>query len=114
MKLAPKIAGTAVAVLAFAGTGIAGAVASSAATRAPVATRAAHAEPVSPDNDAVQQGDQSGPDNAAAAAHRAIRAHSDRADNPGETASAENGASDGAGGHADSTGNVQHEFNGAE
>ena len=115
MKLTPKIAGTAVAVLALGGSGIGTAVASSAGARAPAAVRAGHSEPAGPDTDAIQQGDQTSPDNAAAAAARAVKAQSGTADNPGEAADSENsGPSDGPGGHADPAGNVQHEFDGVE
>ena len=115
MKLTPKIASTAVAVLALGGAGIGTAVASSAGARAPVAVHAAQSEPTSPDTDAIQQGDQTSPDNTPAAAARAARAHQGKADNPGETADSENsGATDGPSGHADPAGNVQHEFNGVE
>jgi hypothetical protein len=113
MKLTPKIAGAAVAVLALGGAGIGTVAASSAGARAPAAVRAAQPEPASPDTDAIQQGDQASPDNAAAAV--ALTAQSRHADNPREAADSENGgASDGPGGHADPAGNVQHEFNGVE
>jgi hypothetical protein len=108
MKLAPKIAGTAVAVLALGGAGIGTAVAASAGAAAPAAVRAAQSEPTGPDTDAVQQGDQTSPDYATAAAAQAP-------DNPGEAAQSENSApSDGPGGHADPSGDVQHEFDGVE
>lgn len=115
MKLTPKIAGTAVAVLALGGAGIGTAVAASAGARAPAAVHAGQSEPASPDTDASQQGDQTSPDNAAAAAARGVNAQSGKADSPGDTADSENGgASDGPGGHADPAGNVQHEFDGVE
>ena len=115
MKLTPKIAGTAVAVLALGGAGIGTAVASSAGARAPVAVHAAQSEPTSPDTDAIQQGNQTSPDTAPAAAARDVKAQSVKADNPGEAGDSENsGAPDGPGGHADPAGNVQHEFDGVE
>jgi hypothetical protein len=114
MKLAPKIASIAVSVLALGGAGIGTAVASSAGTHAAAGQRAAQSEPTSPDNDAIQQGDQTSPDNAAAASARAVHAHSSKAEKPGEGSESENGPSDGPGGHADPPGNVQHEFNGVE
>jgi hypothetical protein len=107
MKLAPKIAGTAVAVLALGGAGIGTAVAASASAGAHAAVRSAQSEPAGPDTDAVQQGDQTSPDYATAAAAQAT-------DNPGEAAQSENGPSDGPGGHADPSGDVQHEFSGVE
>jgi hypothetical protein len=113
MKFTPKIAGTAVAALALAGAGIGTAVAAgaSASVRAPAVVHAVQSERTSPDNDAIQSGDQTSPDGATAAA---ARAHSVTADNPGEAASSENGPSDGPGGHADASGDVQHEFDGVE
>ena len=115
MKLTPKIASVAVSVLALGGAGIGTAVASSASTHAAAGQRAAQSEPTSPDNDAIQQGDQTSPDNAAAASGaRAVHAHSSKAENPGEETESENGPSDGPGGDADPSGNVQHEFNGVE
>src|SRR5580704_4372805 len=106
MKLTPKIASVAAAVVALGGAGLGTAVASSASTSTPVA---AHSEPASPDNDAVQQGSQTGPDTVATTA-----AESATAENPGEAASSEAAPSDGPGGNADAAGNVQHEFNGTE
>jgi hypothetical protein len=112
MKVTPKIASVAVAVLALGGAGIGTAVASTASTHAPA--RAVQSEPTRPDTDAIQQGDQTSPDNAAVAATQG--AHSSKADNPGEEngSESENGPSDGPGGHADPSGTVQHEFNGVE
>lgn len=119
MKLIPKIAGSAVAVLALGGAGITAAAASSASP--PAAVRAGHSEPTGPDTDAIQQGDQTSPDNAAAAARagtarsvHSVRTHSVKADPSGEGTSSEGDSSDGPGGHADPAGNVQHEFNGVE
>lgn len=114
MNLAPKIASVAVAVLALGGAGIGTAVAAGASTHAPAAVRTAQSEPTGPDHDAIQQGDQTSPDNAAAAVTQG--GHSSRAGNPGEEngSESENGPSDGPGGHADPPGNVQHEFNGVE
>jgi hypothetical protein len=112
MKLAPKVASVAVAVLALGGAGIGTAVASSASTHAPA--QVTQSEPTGPDHDAVQQGDQTSPDNAAAAVTQGV--HSSKADNPGEEngSESESGPSDGPGGHADASATVQHEFNGVE
>jgi hypothetical protein len=107
MKLAPKVASVAVAVLALGGAGIGTAVAASASAGGHTAVRSAQSEPTSPDTDAVQQGDQTSPDYATAAAAQAT-------DNPGEAAQSENAPSDGPGGHADASADVQHEFNGVE
>ena len=125
MKLAPKVASVVVAVLALGGAAIgtavassasthAPAVASSASTHAPAAAQVAQSEPTGPDHDAIQQGDQTSPDNAAAAVTQGV--HSSKADNPGEEtgSESENGPSDGPGGHADASATVQHEFNGVE
>jgi hypothetical protein len=80
-----------------------------------VAVHSAQSEPTSPDTDAIQQGDQTSPDTAPAAAARGVKAQSVKADNPREGGDSENsGASDGPGGHADLTGNVQHVFDGVE
>jgi hypothetical protein len=107
MKLAPKVASVAVAVLALGGAGIGTAVAAGASAGTHAAVRSAQSEPTSPDTDAVQQGDQTSPDSATVAAAQAT-------DNPGEAAESENGPSDGPGGHADASATVQHEFNGVE
>jgi hypothetical protein len=114
MKLVPKVASVAVAVLALGGAGIGTAVASSASTHAPAAAQVAQSEPTGLDHDAVQQGDQTSPDNAAAAVTQGV--HSSKADNPGEEngSESESGPSDGPGGHADASATVQHEFNGVE
>jgi len=114
MKLAPKVASVVVAVLALGGAAIGTAVASSASTHAPAAAQVAQSEPTGPDHDAIQQGDQTSPDNAAAAVTQGV--HSSKADNPGEEtgSESENGPSDGPGGHADASATVQHEFNGVE
>ena len=84
----------------------------SGATAASVAS----AEPTSPDNDSVQQGDQTSPDASPAAATAGASSPSPEASSPeGEsTTENESAVSDGPGGHADPTGNVQHEFSGAE
>ena len=114
MKLTPKIASVAGAVMALGGAGIGTAVASSASTTAPTAARAAQSEPSSPGHDAIQHGDQTSPD-ATTATARAVKAGPAKADKPGEAPESERGAaSDGPGGHADAAGNVQHEFNGVE
>jgi hypothetical protein len=109
MKLSPKIATAAVAVIAVGGAGIGTAAASSASTAAPAVVRA-QSEPTGPDHDAIQQGDQTSPDTKTAGAR------SEKPGEPRESASeSESGAaSDGPGGHADPAGNVQHEFSGVE
>jgi hypothetical protein len=81
------------------------------------------------DGDTIQSGDQTAPDpgtRATAAhrsAHRAVHArhataragetNGENPENAGET-STETGPSDGPGGHADPTGNVDHQFSGQE
>jgi len=111
MKLAQKIAGMAVAVLAVGGAGIGTIAAASASTTHPAAVRTAPSEPTSPDTDAIQQGDQTSPDTATATTAGPVKAQSD---NPGEAPESESSASDGPGGNADPAGNVQHEFSGTE
>jgi hypothetical protein len=114
MKLAPKIAGMAVAVLAVGGAGVGTIAAASASTTHHAAVRTA-SEPTAPDTDAVQQGDQTSPDTATATTTGSVKAQSD---NPGEApesaSESESSASDGPGGNADPAGNVQHEFSGTE
>src|SRR5260370_9383164 len=61
MKISPRIATAAVAVLALGGAGAGTAIAASHSTVA--RTAVASAEPTSPDNDNIQSGDQTGPDN---------------------------------------------------
>jgi hypothetical protein len=117
MKLTPKVASVAVAVMALGGAGIGTAVASGTSTAAPAAARTAQPEPASPDHDAIQQGDQTSPD-AKTAAARTAQAGPAKADNPGEApesaSESENSVSDGPGGHADPAGDVQNEFNGVQ
>jgi hypothetical protein len=75
----------------------------------------ASAEPTSPDHDSLEQGDQTGPDNSAAVA--ATGTSSPQAAPSGEESGAKNESSapsDGPGGHADPSGDVQHEFTGVE
>jgi hypothetical protein len=116
MNITRKIATTAVVVLALGGAGIGTAVASShGAARA----HPASAEPTSPDTDNLQVGDQTSPDTPAVSAAQAAgsaRAGASHAksDGSGEENGSENDASDGPGGHADPSGNVQHEFDGVE
>jgi hypothetical protein len=117
MKLTARIASAAVAVLALGGAGIGTAVAAGASSTAPTATRAAQPEPTSPDNDAIQQGDQTSPESTTSAA-RPAQARSAKADNPGEASEnaseSESSVSDGPGGHADPSGDVQNEFSGVQ
>jgi hypothetical protein len=110
MKLTPKIASVAVALMALGGAAAGTAVASSASAAAPAAARAAQPEPTSPDHDAIQQGDQTRPD------ARTAGVRSENLKEPPESASeSESGtASDGPGGHADPAGTVQYQFNGME
>jgi hypothetical protein len=107
----------AVAVLALGGAGIGTAVASGGSTVASVSARAAQPERTSPDHDAIRQGDQTSPDTTTAAA-RTGEAGPAKADNPGEApesaSESENSVSDGPGGHADPSGDVQNEFNGVQ
>jgi hypothetical protein len=110
MKLTPKIAGPALVVLALSGAGIGTALASS---HAPARTAAAVSEVAGPDTDAVQQGDQTSPDTAGAAAASAA-SHVRAAPSGEESDSESSGPSDGPGGHADPAGDVQHEFTGVE
>jgi hypothetical protein len=114
MKLAPKIAGMAVAVLAVGGAGIGTIAAASASTTHPAAVRTASSEPTSPDTDAIQQGDQTSPDTATAITTGPVKAQSDNPGEAPESASESSSASDGPGGNADPAGNVQHEFSGTE
>jgi hypothetical protein len=118
MKITPKIAAAAIAALALGGAGAGTALAaghSGAAT-----TSVASAEPTSPDHDSLQQGDQTSPDNAgAAAANAASSAKTTAPHVRGAASDDENGSeseqpSDGPGGHADPSGAVQHEFAGVE
>jgi hypothetical protein len=112
MKIMPKLAATAAAVLALGG---AGATTAMAATHGHSSPRAvASAEPTSPDHDSLQQGDQTTAD---AAPARAAVAHSstssERSSPEGESGTeAESAVSDGPGGHADPSGTVQYEFSG--
>ncbi len=61
MKISPRIAAAAAAVLALGGAGAGTAMAASHSSVA--RTVVASAEPTSPDNDNIQSGDQTGPDN---------------------------------------------------
>jgi hypothetical protein len=101
---APAVAAT--AVLLISGAGIAFAASPPAAapvTAAPIVT----AEPVGPDTDTLQQGDQTTPDTAA------DNATAGDVTDPGEPIASES-ASDGAGGHQDPAGQVDHQFDGQE
>jgi hypothetical protein len=111
MKLTRRLTTAGITVLALGGAIAGTAAAASPAAAKPVTVQAAQSEPTGPDTDAIQQGDQTSPDPAAAASH-----HSVKGEKPGEQEGAgeQEGNSDGPGGHADPSGNVQHEFNGAE
>ena len=108
MHFAPKVAAVAAVVLALGGTG-AGTALAAAHSNAPHAS-VATAGPTSPDNDGLQQGDQTSPDNAS------VQTAADTGTpEPGESpAGNEQAAPDGPGGHADPSGTVQHEFSGTE
>src|SRR5258708_21873954 len=71
MKISPRIATAAVAVLALGGAGAGTAMAASHSTVA--RTAVASAEPTSPDNDNIQSGDQTGSDSASTVATLAIQ-----------------------------------------
>lgn len=127
---APALAAT--AVLMISGVGMA--LASSPA--APSAPSAPAVEPVAPDTDLLQEGDQTTPDvstgsaTAAPAVAKLTPAVAPAIAPAAETASPETGTetttpetgaeapetgvSDGPGGHADPAGNVDHQFNGEE
>ena len=95
------------ALLLISGAGIAFAGSPSAAAPAPAAQIVA-AEPVAPDSDTLQQGDQTTPDTAA------DTATAGDVTDPAEATVSES-ASDGAGGHQDPAGqNVDHQFDGEE
>jgi hypothetical protein len=95
-KIGAAVAG--VAALAVGGSAIAGAAQKSAPPKPAVLQSQ---EPVTPDTDNVQQGDQSSPDQGSAS-EQASEATSESA---GESAS-ESGPSDGPGGYADSNANA--------
>jgi hypothetical protein len=113
MKLTPKIAAVAVMALTLAGTGGGAALAAThgSASRVSVAT----AEPTGPDHDSAQQGDQTSPDNSAALT-TAGTSSPEPSSPEGETATESESSlpSDGPGGHADPSGNVQYEFSGTQ
>ena len=88
----------AVAALAVGGSAIAGAAQKSAPPK-PAASQSQ--EPLLPDTDNVQQGDQSAPDTGSASE----QASESASDSAGESAS-ESAASDGPGGYADSNANA--------
>ena len=119
---APALAAT--AVLMISGVGM-----TLAASPAPVAPSAPAAEPVGPDTDLLQEGDQTTPDAAtgSAAGNAAVAPAAETASPETGTAtpetgteapgveSPETGVSDGPGGHEDAAGsNVDHQFNGEE
>lgn len=106
VNIRSRITVGAVAALALAGGGIGASVAASANTSHPAS--AVSQEPTARDTDAIQQGNQTSPDAATAAAVSGVRG----SENPEN--SSENAPSDGPGGHADPSGDVQHEFNGVE
>ncbi len=103
VNIRSRITVGAVAALALAGGGIGASVAASANTSHPAS--AVSQEPTAPDTDAIQQGDQTSPDATTAAAVSGEN---------GSENSSENAPSDGPGGHADASGDVQHEFSGTE
>ena len=118
MDITRKIATAAVVVLALGGAGAGTAVASS---HSPARAHPASAEPTSPDTDNLQVGDQTSPDvtvGPAAKAASSTRAGASHAKGGGSGvengSESENAPGDGPGGHADPSGDVQHEFNGVE
>lgn len=117
MKISPRIAAAAIGVLALAGTSAGAAAAASPSTVARVAQ--VTAEPTSPDTDNIQSGDQTGPDPAGAAAtmathHQKAQASGENGGENSESSGESSAPSDGPAGHADPSGNVQHEFSGVE
>ena len=107
---APVLAAAAVLLISGAGIAFAGNPPTAAPTpAAPVV----QVEPVGPDTDTLQQGDQTTPDVAGAAeAPEAAGGAPEAAGGAPETAGAE---SDGPGGHEDPAGqNVDHQFDGEE
>src|SRR5207302_7666267 len=90
----------AVAALAVGGSAIAGAAQKGAPPKPAVSQSQ---EPLAPDTDNVQQGDQSAPDTASASASE--QASESASESAGESAS-ESSASDGPGGYADSNANA--------
>jgi hypothetical protein len=129
MKISPRIATAAVAVLALGGAGAGTAM---AANHSPAShTAVASAEATSPDNDNIQSGDQTGPDNnvqsgsqtgsdsastvaTMAIHHQKAQAGGENGPENNENAGESSGPSDGPGGYADPSGNAQHEFDGVE
>ncbi len=105
MKISPRIVAAAVAALAIGGAGAGTALA--AGHTATARTAVTSAEPTSPDTDSIQQGDQTTPD---APGVVMVASHHQSAKADGEHSH----ESDGPGGHADPSGNVQHEFSGTE
>ena len=104
---APALA--AAAVLLISGAGIAFAGSPPAAAPTPAAP-VGQSEPVGPDTDTLQQGDQTSPDVAGAA--DAADASKAETSSTTETTGAE---ADGPGGHEDPAGqNVDHQFDGEE
>ncbi|MFJ7244321.1 hypothetical protein ACIQWA_06675 [Kitasatospora sp. NPDC098652] len=93
--------------------GVAATAATAAAPAAPVA-----AAPVPGDPDTLQQGDRSSPDTATGTAASGTTNGSENGTENGAehemAGEAENGPSDGPGGHADPSAAVAHEFNGVE
>ena len=96
----------AVTALAFGGAAL-----SSAAQKAP---KVSNPPAVVTDGDTLQQGDQTSPDPAGAAAESSSEAPSSEA--PGSESSSEVAGNDGPGGHADEPGNpaADHQFEGVE
>ena len=106
---APALA--AVAVLMISGAGIA--FAGSPAPSAPV-TQASQVEPVGPDTDTLQVGDQTTPD-VAGADESTTESTTEAAGTAESGTEAAGTEADGPGGHADPAGqNVDHQFDGEE
>jgi hypothetical protein len=103
VNIRSRITVGAVAAMALAGGGLGASAAASANTSHPAS--AVSQQATAADTDAIQQGDQTSPDATTVAAGGGEN---------GSENSSENAPSDGPGGHADPSGDVQHEFNGVE
>jgi hypothetical protein len=113
---APALAAAAVLMISGAGIAFAGPSAAAPAPAAPIV----QADPVGPDTDTLQQGDQTTPDVAGAAEKATSESATsetagETADETSEGSEAKGTESDGPGGHEDPAGqNVDHQFDGEE
>jgi hypothetical protein len=117
MRITPKIAAFAVAGLALAAPATAMAASHGAAHQVGAShSVAASSESAGPDHDRLQQGDQTAPDTASGTVKTASStATPEPSSSEGESGTeSESTVSDGPGGHADASGNVQQEFNGVQ